>query len=135
MAAVKMGFYGSFSGTAALVMFPDSASKLVHVLTGGASGSRTIIKETLREVGNIVVNGVLGSLGNILKEHISYSLPAYTEVTVKDLFFSEKIGNDTIFLLVRTHFNIHQIDVEGNIILLFTVGAFDSLLSAIDEMK
>lgn len=139
MAAVKIGFYGPFSGTAALVISPESASKLVNVLTvPAAPPSRnpdTLIQETLREVGNIVVNGVLGSLGNLLKQHLSYSLPAYVEVTIKNLFFSEKIGNDTVFLIVRTQFNIQQIEVEGNIILLFTVGAFDILLAAIDEMK
>ncbi len=134
LSSVKMGFYGPFSGTAALVIQPESASKLVNALTGAAA-VKTSLEETLREVANIVLNGVLGSMANILKHHISYSLPAYAEVTVKNLFFSEKIGNDTIFLLVRTRFKIRQIEVEGNIILLFTVGAFDTLLSAIDEMK
>jgi chemotaxis protein CheC len=134
MPAVKMGFYGPVSGTAALVIQPESASKLVSVLTGIETGTVSL-EETLREVGNIVLNGVLGSLANILKQHISYSLPAFTEITIKNLFFSEKIGNDTIFLLVRTRFKIETIEVEGNIILLFTVGAFDTLLEAIDEMK
>lgn len=136
LSAVKMGFYGPFSGTAALVVHRESASKLVDVLVSreGADGSRKALGETLGEVGNVVVNGVLGSLGNILKQHISYSLPAYTEATIKSLFFSEKIGNDTVFLLVRTRFRIEKIEVEGNLILLFTVGAFDTILSAIDEM-
>jgi chemotaxis protein CheC len=134
MAAVRMGFYGAFSGSVAFVMLPESASKLVSAVTGGTprSGPRAVMEETLREIGNIAVNGVLGSLGNILKEQISYSVPAYAELSIKHLFFSEKIGNDTVFLLVRTRFAIHEIDVEGNIILLFTVGAFDSLLDAID---
>lgn len=133
MAAVKIGFYGPFSGSAALVISPASASKLVGVLAGKATGPGAVDQETLREVGNIVVNGVLGSLGNILRQQISYSLPAYAEVTIKNLFFSEKIGNETVFLLVRTRFAVQEIEVEGNIILLFTVGAFDTLLDAIDE--
>ena len=137
MASVKMGFYGPFSGTAALVISPASASKLVGVLAGAEdnAGREAADRETLREVGNIVVNGVLGSLGNILRHQMSYSLPAYSETTVKNLFFSEKIGNETVFLLVRTRFAVQEIEVEGNIILLFTVGAFDALLDAIDEMQ
>jgi chemotaxis protein CheC len=138
MASVKMGFHGPFSGTAALVMSTDSASKLVDVLcapAAGAIGSEAEVPETLREVGNIIVNGVLGSLANILKQHLTFSLPAYAEASIKDLFFSEKIGNDTVFLLVRTRFSIRKIEVEGNIILLLTVGAFDALLEAMDAMK
>jgi chemotaxis protein CheC len=138
MAAVRIGFDGPFSGTAALVIPPDSAVKLVNVLTGEAAGAPDLdpaATETLREVGNIVINGVMGSLGNILKQRLSYSLPAYVENTVKQIFFSEKIGNDTIFLLVRTRFTIQKLEIEGNIILLFTVGAFDALLSAIEAMQ
>lgn len=134
LSAVKMGFYGPFSGSAALVIQPESASKLVKALSGVRTKEMNI-GETLREIGNIVLNGVLGSLANVLKQHISYSLPEFAEVTIKHLFFSEKIGNDTIFLLVRTRFNIREIEVEGNIVLLFTVGAFDTLLDAIDETR
>jgi chemotaxis protein CheC len=136
LSAVKMGFFGPFSGTGALVIAPQNGSRLVRALVGASSqGGRLVVEETMKEVGNIVLNGVLGSLANILKQHISYSLPVFTEVTIKKLFFSEKIGNDTVFLLVRTRFKIQEIEVEGSIILLFTVGAFDTLLSAIDEMN
>lgn len=137
LASVKIGFYGPFCGSAALVLPPASASTLVGVLSGpdtGAAAAGAFDKETLREVGNIVVNGVLGSLGNILRHQITYSLPAYEEVTIKNLFFSEKIGNETVFLLVRTRFAVQEIEVEGNIVLLFTVGAFDAMLDAIDAM-
>lgn len=132
MAAVKIGFSGPFSGTAALVISRESASKLVASLPDSGMGR---VDETLREIGNIVLNGVLGSLGNILNQHITFTLPRYSEITIKEIFFGEKIGNDTIFLLVKAKFDIRQIEVEGTIILLFTVGAFDLLLSALDEMK
>lgn len=138
MAAVTMGFYGPFSGSAALVISPSSAGKLMHVLAAPAGRTTSPAmdqQETLREVGNIVVNGVLGSLGNILRQQISYSHPTYSEITVKNLFFSEKIGNETVFLFVRTRFAVEEIEVEGSIILLFTVGAFESILDAIDEMQ
>lgn len=138
LASVRIGFYGPFSGTAALVMSRESGSKLADVLTdraADAAESGSVMQETLREVGNIVVNGVLGSLGNILDQQISYSLPKYSEMNIKNLFFSEKVGNNTVFLLVRTRFKIRRIEVEGNIILLFTVAAFDALLAAIDRLK
>ncbi len=140
MATVKIGFRGPFSGTAALVVSLASASKLVSVLTGGASSSESRLnavgEETLREVGNIVINGIMGSLGNMLKQHLTYTLPSYiVENTAREILLSEKIGNDTVFLLIRTRFKVRELEIEGNIIILFTVGAFDILLSAIDELK
>ncbi len=138
LASVKMGFYGPFSGTAALVVQPHSATRLTSVLSGESatvSDDGLVHKETLREVGNIVLNGVLGSLGNMLNHQISYSLPFCDVSTIKNIFFMEKIGNESVFLLVRTRFQIKEIEVDGNIILLFTVGTFDTLLSAIDDMQ
>ncbi len=138
LSSVKIGFYGPFSGTAALIIHPQSASRLAVVLSGdsaAASAPGSLYEETLREVGNIVLNAVLGSLGNILKHQISYSLPVCEESTIKNIFFTERIGNESVFLLVRTRFQIREIEVEGNIVLLFTVGTFDTLLSAIDEMQ
>jgi len=134
MTAVKIGFQGPFTGTAALVISHENAVKLVSVLTGAAASGPSGA-ETLREVGNIVINGVMGSLGNILRQHLTYSLPSCAENTIKEVFFTEKIGNDTVFLLVRTRFRVETVEIEGNIILLFTVGAFDTLLTAIDEMR
>lgn len=135
IAAVKLGFVGPFSGTAALVFPPESASKLVAVLTGEEPGTPdldSVRAETLSEVGNIVINGVMGSIGNVLNQRIIYSLPLYTEDTLKNLLLSESMTDGTMILLVRTHFIIQQLYIEGDIILLFSVGSFDALLSAIE---
>ncbi len=135
LAAVTLGFDGPFTGKASLVFPPDSASRLVSVLTGEEAGTPdldSVRAGTLNEVGNILLNGVMGSLGNILRARIHYSLPLYTEDTIANLIMSGSETRNTVILLVRTHFMIRQLEVEGNIILLFTMGSFDSLLSAID---
>lgn len=135
VASVQLGFMGPFSGTAALVFPPDSASKLVEVLTGEEPGTPdldSVRAGTLTEVGNIVINGVMGSIGNILKQRMSYSLPIYTEDTINNLLMSASSDFNPMVLLVRTRFNVRQLQVEGNIILLFEVGSFDALIDAID---
>lgn len=137
LAAVRLGFDGPFSGTAALVFPTESASKLVAVLTGEEPGTPEIDSVragTLSEVGNIVINGVMGSMGNMLKQRITYTLPNYTEDSVQGLLRPDAMDEDATVLLVRTHFSIQELEIEGDIILLFTVGSFDALLSAIDGM-
>jgi chemotaxis protein CheC len=140
IAAVRLGFKGPFSGCAALVFPPDSASKLVAVLTGEEPGTPdldSVRVGTLSEVGNIVLNGVMGSIGNILKQHISYSLPTYIEDTIENLLTMDSNINPppNTILLVRIRFTIQQLQIEGDIILLFEVGSFTALLSAIDAIK
>jgi len=138
IAAVSLGFNGPFSGTAALVFPPDSASKLVTVLTGEEPGTPdldSVRAGTLTEVGNIVINGVMGSIGNIIEQRINYSVPTYMEDTIDNLLALNSPDVNLLVLLVRTRFTIKQLQVEGDIILLFEVGSFDSLVANINKIK
>ena len=135
-AAVKLGFHGSFTGTAALVFPPDSAIKLVTVLTNEEAGTPdldAVMAGTLSEVGNIVINGVMGSISNVLKQHINYSLPAYIEDVIVNLLHTQDLNADTAIILAHTQFTIEQLQIEGNIILLFETRSFDALVAAIDK--
>jgi chemotaxis protein CheC len=136
LAAVRLGFKGPFSGIAALVFPPDSASNLVAVLTGEEPASPdldSVRAGTLSEVGNIVLNGVMGSFGNALRQRIDYSLPSYVEDSFENVVaFGERIACSPSVLLVRTRFSIQQLHIEGNIILFFELGSFDALRASID---
>jgi chemotaxis protein CheC len=134
-AAVRQSFTGSFSGVAELVFPTQSASKLVSVLTGENLGSPDLdaVKiGTLSEIGNIVINSVMGSISNVLKQHMNYALPVYLEDTVQNLLTSNNISNSTI-LLAQASFTIEQLEIMGDIILIFEVNSFDALLGAIER--
>jgi chemotaxis protein CheC len=85
--AVQLTFSGNFSGVSALLFPPDSACRLVNIILGnsvlGSEASESMRAETLQEVGNIVLNGVMGSIGNILKENIVFSSPDYVRSVSK----------------------------------------------------
>ncbi|MFB2839361.1 chemotaxis protein CheC [Floridanema evergladense] len=135
LATVQLSFSGSFSGTSELVFPSESAAHLVSVLTGEAPGTPDldVVKiGALLEVGNIVLNGIMGSLSNALIEHLDYSLPAYTESNVNDFPIFADIDENTKILLARTYFKIEQLQISGDIILMFTIGSLDALLKAID---
>lgn len=136
VSAVKLGFKGPFTGTAALVFPPDSASKLVSVLVSEESETAdldAIRVGTLSEVGNIVINGVMGSISNVLKQHISYSLPAYMEDNIVNLLQTEDDRADVTVLLAHTRFRVEKFYIEGDIILIFEAGSFGTLISVIDR--
>ena len=81
-AAVGQSFTGSFSGVIELVFPTQSASKLVSVITGENIGSPdldAVKMGTLSEIGNIVINSVMVSISNVLKQHMNYALPIYLE--------------------------------------------------------
>lgn len=137
LASVKLGFTGSFYGTASLIFPTDSASTLIAVLTGEDPGSADLdaLKiGTLSEIGNIVINGVMGSLSNVLKRHVNYTLPVYLEDTIENLLLSA-YKSDSKILLAQASFTIERLEIIGDIILIFLVGTFDVLINAMnDEM-
>jgi chemotaxis protein CheC len=135
LAAVRLGFSGSFCGTAELVFPTDSASKLVAVLTGESPGTPDLDAVrigTLTEVGNIVINGVMGSIGNVLNQQINYTIPVYVEDKIDNLLRSDS-QSEVAILLAQARFIIEELQIVGDIILIFEVTAFDALLEAIER--
>jgi len=135
LASVKLNFTGSFYGTAGLIFPTESASTLVSILTGEEPGTDDLdaVKiGTLSEIGNIVINGVMGSISNVLKQHMNYTLPVYLEDKIDNLLLTTD-GNDSKILLAQARFTIEQLELIGDIILIFEVGTFDALIQAINK--
>jgi chemotaxis protein CheC len=136
LSAVRMGFKGSFSGNALLLFPPESANNLVSVLTGEDSvedDMDAIRTGTLTEIGNIVINGVMGSISNAIGKQLSYSVPSYREDSLLNMLQQNHDDvRDATIILARTHFIIEKHFINGDIILFFEVGSFDALLDCVE---
>lgn len=137
LSVVRLVFKGSFSGTALLAFPPESASNLVNLLTGEESDISdldSIRVGALTEVGNIVLNGVMGSMSNILHERLMYSIPVYIEDTIDHLLREDNLGADSAIILAETALHIEKLRIQGNIVLLFRVDLFNTLIKALEMM-
>ena len=137
LSVVRLAFKGSFSGTALLAFPPESASNLVNLLTGEESDISdldSIRVGALTEVGNIVLNGVMGSVSNILKKHLNYSIPVYMEDTIEHLLRGDNWWSDSTIILAKTELTIKKFQIKGDIILLFRVNLFNALIEILDTM-
>ena len=137
LSVVRLVFKGSFSGTALLAFPPESASNLVNLLTGEESDISdldSIRVGALTEVGNIVLNGVMGSMSNILHERLTYSIPVYIEDTIDHLLREDNLGADSAIILAETALHIEKLRIQGNIVLLFRVDLFNTLIKALEMM-
>ena len=57
-------------------------------LTGevpAAPSLNAVMAGTLNEIGNIVINGVIGTIGNILAKPFDFSVPNYVEGKLQEL--------------------------------------------------
>lgn len=131
---VQLGFNGSFSGSAQLLFPTESAVNLVSVLTGEDKTSPDLDSlkiSTLTEVGNMLINGVMGSIGNVLDRPLDYEVPYYAEEEIEQLLSQEQSLDYGSVLLAPAHFYVKELEVQGDILLFFDVGSFKVLLEAI----
>ncbi len=135
VSSVQMGFRGSLEGCAFLIFPQASASRLVAGLTGDDGGGEDIDSlrsGTLTEVGNVVVNSVLGTLANLLDKPLRYSSPVYEEGSALALVTTQVHAREPLLLLVRTGFSIRGMEIEGSLLLLFELSSFEALLAGLE---
>ena len=138
LASVSMLFRGAFSGNARLIFPSGSALKLVTACTGEAPDSEvdmdSIQAGTLSEIGNIVLNSVMGTISNLLKLSFDYSVPGYLEGGVDSLFNVAALDPASVILLARTRFLIEELNVEGDVVIFFELGSFNRFLMLLDSL-
>ena len=131
---VSLQFTGTFSGLSTLLFTSDSASQLVDLLIGEevpGDDLDAIKTGTLTEVGNILLNAVMGSIGNILDSRLSYAIPAYQEGSLKAILLP-MLQHESAALEVTTRFTVQNSHITGEFLLLFEVGSFDSFVETLE---
>lgn len=136
VSCVSMRFMGEFSGRAALLFPPASAAALVGMLADEEEGPTeldALRSGTLSEVGNLILNGVMGSISNVMTTGLRYTVPGYQEVSPDRLLTSTESSAE--LLVVTTRFHARELDVEGTVMVLFQAGSLEALLLGIDRME
>ena len=135
MAMVEMGFDGTLQGSAVLGFPTDGASKLVSLVTGEddeVAKLEALRSEALSEIGNIVLNSVMGSIANMLQQPLNYSVPVFSEKTIVDI--DKLYGQDRngAILFANTHFIVEELDLQGDILIVFDLGSFETFKARIE---
>jgi chemotaxis protein CheC len=87
--------------------------------------------DVIKEIGNIVLNAVVGEIGNLLDLKLTYSLPE-VKAYKKDEFFENKFSS---ILVLNITFLIENTKIEGAIFVHLTINSFSELMSKINEIK
>lgn len=135
LSAVEMDFSGEFSGSAELVFASQDAGKLVDCITAGIvlpgeEDRESIRAGTLCEVGNIVINAILGTIANVIHAELQYSVPLYLQGRPEALLLDASLGAGVI-LLVNTCFQVESIEVDGDIVVFLSLESFGNLETAL----
>jgi chemotaxis protein CheC len=137
LVGVHQVFEGDVTGRA-LLIFPDTKSlELVRAVAGGDLSLEEIIElehEALAEIGNIILNGCLATMANMLQRNLKMSLPEILRGE-PEVFFNLKpppeAGEVVMFLYIN--FAIRQRDIRGYIAMLMDMPSIAALQVLLDE--
>ena len=137
LVAVQQAFSGSFSGRAMLI-FPQAKSlELIRAIMGpdiAANDVKNIEEEALAETGNIILNGCLATMANILQQSLSVSLPEVKRGTGAGLFrLNEATTDSGLVLFLYINFSILDLDMRGYIAMLMDLPSLVALKVLLDE--
>lgn len=134
LSATALDFHGDFTGAASLIFPLESAAHLTSILTHEEphdNNLNLLEVDAINEIGNIILNNMMGTLSNILQIRLQYGLPCYSD----NIFNKEQTETSSeSVLLVKTHFSSSEYDIQGHILILFEVSSFAALSASIDNI-
>lgn len=126
---VEQNFWGNFKGNAFLVFKEGAGKELVSIFGEdgdfAAVSSELLERETLMEVGNILIGACVGKLAELLGDVVSYSPPrVVTDNNPKEAIPAGMFGAESSAIVLRTVFCFNERNVDG---FMFLVTSHDSI--------
>lgn len=138
LVAVHQVFEGDVTGRALLIFLEAKSLELVRVVTGGDRPLEDIIEleqEALAETGNIILNGCLATMANMLRRSLRISLPEVLRGECA-VFFNltppPEAGN--VVMLLYINFAVRQRDIVGHIAMLMDMTSLQNLKVLLREL-
>jgi chemotaxis protein CheC len=137
LVAVQQSFEGPFAGRA-LLIFPEAQSlELVRSIVGDEHSLEDVIdleQEALAETGNIILNGCLATIANVLQRTMRMSLPSVVRGDGATLFeVNETTSGGKFVLFLYIDFNIKKRNVHGFIALLMDLPSIAALKHIVND--
>ena len=138
IAWIHQVFEGPVAGDALLLLNSEGAVELTELLTDNSNGSHRLdesAREVLTEVGNILLNACLGVFGNVLHVKVGFSVPRLRLDNMNQLvqWLNSGRGELRYALVIFTKFQVRYSEVNGYLVLVLNMTAFDRLVNEIDH--
>ncbi len=91
--------------------------------------------DVIREVGNIILNSIIGGMGNFLNTGLTYTLPE-VEVFEKSIFTQTAIGKEEFCMIVLyITFIIEDAEIAGAVVIDLTLYSLNELINLIKRVE
>jgi len=140
MSMITQFFSGKFNGGRFLVFPHGEGRKLLRIFDGemallGENYDIDVLeKETLVEVGNIIIGACVGKIAEMLGDVVSYAPPRFfSQDQIFETLDDVLNGSDSFAILFKTVFNFEQYNVSGYLFLVSQQSIMPWLKQAIAE--
>lgn len=131
---VIQSFSGSVDGRLGMLLDKQSALLLTSILGEEELQDNDISLEQegiLLEVGNIVLNGVMGAISNAINDQLDYSIPEIARSNSVRELLADNLLDDPTILLADVRLHVENSEIEGSIVIVFDVEAISQALNEI----
>src|SRR6201996_4339995 len=137
LVAVHQTFEGDITGRA-LLIFPETKSlEIVRAVAGADLSLEDVIdleQEALAETGNIILNGCLATIANMLERSLKMSLPEVLHGEAAHFFnLPPPPESGDLVLFVYINFAMQERDVRGYIAMLMDMPSLEALKVLLDD--
>lgn len=132
-----ISFDGVIVGKAAFALPMPDAMNLVSVLTDEPRHSPeldAVMTDAIKEVGNVIINNVMGSVADFLKDTVDFTLPGYAKGTAGDVLKIFAPSKEEVILFVQATMKVRKFETKADLLLFVHLESFSKLLSAIDRL-
>ena len=137
LVAVHQIFEGDITGRA-LLIFPEAKSlELVKAVIGRDLSIEEIIElepEALAETGNVILNGCLATMANLLERSLRISLPEVIRGETAEFFNLQPPpeAGDTV-MLIYINFSVRTLSIDGYIAMLMDMPSLAAMQGLLRE--
>ncbi len=135
--AVQQQFEGPFSGRALLIFPQSNGLSLVRAIVGDEMEDAELLEmedEALAETGNVILNGCLGSMANMLQHSLKMSLPDVRRGDSTLLFEAyNSSGEGSFVLFLYINFSVRERNIRGYIAMIMDLPSMEKLKQLIAD--
>ncbi len=136
--AIFQDFEGTINGRAVLAL-PKEDGVLLAKLLGGedcrSDDADLELGSILTEVGNIVLNGVLGSLANMMQGVFEYTVPECNlAASLSGLLRASPFSDEQVrsVLVADARFSVAEQAIAGELLIAFELGAIGTVMDSLN---
>jgi chemotaxis protein CheC len=141
LVVVHQDFEGAFAGRALLIFPQENGRELVRAVVGEELSPEEVAAledEALAETGNIILNGCLATMANMLQRTLSMSLPGIArgdgpQICGTQAGEATPGGADSLVLFLYIDFSVSERDIRGYLAMLMDLPSLENLRGLLDE--